>query len=431
MMADFCDALCYMEHNCASFNVMLKSDSQGNKCELNNSTHEGYENDLEENPNYVYRGTKSACVSNPCADNSTCQTGFTDKGYRCLCTAGFEGHECQNDINECNTLNHDCSADALCDNTKGSYNCYCKSGYSGDGRTCDDFDECALETHDCSTDAVCNNNNGSYICYCKPGYNGDGRICEDIDECNALTHDCSADAVCNNTKGSYNCSCKPGYSGDGRDCAVVPCKELYEVSNETNPYCNLGACGVGQWTLVMKIDGTKSTFHYDSHFWSNMATFNPEGGDTVFDTQETKLETYWNTPFSKICLVMNIHGEENTNFVVIDKVANSLYSLIADGQYRSTSLGRDTWKSLISPEASLQRNCNKEGFNAVCKGSSYSKARIGFIGNNEDDCGNCDSRIGFGTGGFPDDSNTCGNTAKWQPDNGEKHIKAFGYVFVQ
>ncbi|KAL9953738.1 hypothetical protein ACROYT_G041199 [Oculina patagonica] len=200
-------------------------------------------------------------------------------------------------------------------------------------------------------------------------------------------------------------------------------------SNETNPYCSLGACGVGQWTLVMKIDGTKSTFHYDSQFWSNMATFNPEGGETVFDTQETKLETYWNTPFSKICLGMNIHGEENTNFVVIDKVANSLYSLIADGHYRPTSLGRNTWKTLIGSEASLQRNCNMEGFNAVC--TSSSKARIGFIGNNENDCNWCDSRIGFGTGGAPDDSNTCGNAAMWKPDNGDKHIKAMGYVFVQ
>ena len=74
-----------------------------------------------------------------------------------------------------------------------------------------------------------------------------------------------------------------------------------------------------------------------------MDTYNPVGGELVFDAQETKLETYWNTSFSKICLGMNIHGEENTNFVVIDKMADSLYSLIADGQYRATSLGRRRW----------------------------------------------------------------------------------------
>ncbi len=37
---------------------MLRSEAEGHKCELNNSTHEGNEHDLEENPNYVYRGTK-------------------------------------------------------------------------------------------------------------------------------------------------------------------------------------------------------------------------------------------------------------------------------------------------------------------------------------------------------------------------------------
>ena len=119
-------------------------------------------------------------------------------------------------------------------------------------------------------------------------------------------------------------------------------------------------------------------------------------------------------------------------FIVINKQANSLYSLIADGQYRYTSLGRDTWKSLIGSEASLQLNCNKEGFNAAVSGSpDNSKARIGIIGNNEDDCTLCDSRIGFGTGGYPDNSSSCGNEAKHFPDNAEKHIKTTGYILVQ
>ncbi|KAL9954064.1 hypothetical protein ACROYT_G041555 [Oculina patagonica] len=474
MMAPFCDALCYMEDNCTSYNLMRRSEAEGYKCELNNSTHEGNENDLEEDPNYDYRGTKSACVSNPCKNKATCQTGFTDKGYRCLCTPGFQGQQCQYDIDECasgtddcsadavcnNTKGsyncscksgyygdgricedtdecasgtHDCSADAVCNNTKGSYNCSCKPGYSGDGLNCEDIDECASETHDCSADAVCNNNKGSYNCSCKSGYYGDGRNCEDIDECASGTHDCSADAVCNNTKGSYNCSCKPGYYGDGRICEVLQCKELYErnLTNERNPYCGLGACGFEHWTLVMKIDGSKDTFRYHSDLWSNNETFYLAGGETGLDTQETKLTSYWDTSFSKICLGMRIHGEENTNFLAIDKTADSLYSLIADGVHRSTSLGRDTWKTLIGSQASLQSNCNMEGFNARCYWDASSRARIGFVANNDDDCWTCDSRIGFGTGGFPDESNTCGNVAKILADNGEKYLYAMCYVFVR
>ena len=125
---------------------------------------------------------------------------------------------------------------------------------------------------------------------------------------------------------------------------------------------------------------------------------------------------------------MKISGQ--LRFIVINKQANSLHSLIADGTYRATSLGRNEWKKLIGAEGSLQLGCNKEGFNVV--GSlSDSKARVGYIANNENDCGSCDSRIGFGTGGYPDNSITCGNVAAHSPDNGDRNIKAMGYILVQ
>ena len=122
---------------------------------------------------------------------------------------------------------------------------------------------------------------------------------------------------------------------------------------------------------------------------------------------------------------------QQINFIVINKQANSLYSLIADGKYRATSLGRDTWKTLIGSQASLQKQCNKEGLNAASFYSTMGKARIGFLGNNANHCETCDSRIGFGTGGQHDDLNTCGNEASWYPDNGNKHIKAMGYILVK
>ena len=173
----------------------------------------------------------------------------------------------------------------------------------------------------------------------------------------------------------------------------------------------------------------QKTFLYDKALWSNKETFKVIGGKTGFDDHETKLPTYWNTSFTKICLGMKINHQ--IKFIVINKQANSLLSLIADGQYRRTSLGRDTWKSLIGSEASLQKNCNKEGFNVVSNIPGHSKARIGIISNNQDHCASCDSRIGFGTGGYPHKWNSCGNEATHCPDNGDKHIKAMGYILVQ
>ena len=173
----------------------------------------------------------------------------------------------------------------------------------------------------------------------------------------------------------------------------------------------------------------QKTFNYYSHLWSEKYVYNIPGGRTGFDSQETKLPSYWNTAFSRICLGMKIGYK--IRFVTIHIYANSLYSLIADGQYRATSLGRNTWKKLIGPQASLQTNCNKEGFNAICSDKPHSKARIGITSNNWNDCVYCDSRIGFGTGGLYDDTNTCGNEATHSPDNGNKHIKTMCYILVQ
>ena len=115
----------------------------------------------------------------------------------------------------------------------------------------------------------------------------------------------------------------------------------------------------------------------------------------------------------------------DTRFVVISKKASSLHALIADGNYRATSLGRNTWKSLIGSQGSLQPNCNKEGFNVACTWAAGPTrgARIGILSNDQNDCSSCDSKIGFGTGGHPDDTNTCGN--------GDRHIKAMGFILVQ
>ncbi|CAH3193799.1 unnamed protein product [Porites evermanni] len=116
--------------------------------------------------------------------------------------------------------------------------------------------------------------------------------CElDIDECAKNTHKCGANAYCNNTEGGYNCTCHPGYYGDGKNCEPVSsCKDLFDKkmlnvtqlvtllldSRPVSLVCHFGnvGCGDGGWTPVMKMDGNKQTFHYNSDLWSNNKTFN-------------------------------------------------------------------------------------------------------------------------------------------------------------
>ncbi|XP_073249950.1 uncharacterized protein [Porites lutea] len=338
------------------------------QCELNNATVEEQDDKLETKDDYIYQGAENKCVKNLCKNKATCQTGFTDKGYRCMCTAGFKGEYCE-------------------------------------------IDECAAGTHNCSANTFCTNNAGSYTCTCNPGYYGGVDDCEPISTC----------------KDIFN----KNISREDKAYPLVMEDKVVDV------YCHMtmattdnDACGDGGWTLVVKMDGNQQTFHYNSTLWENKDTFNIDDGKTGFDSKETKLPSYWNTSFSKICLGMKINNQ--INFIEITKNANSLYSLMADGQYRYTSLGRDTWKSVVGPNASLQLNCNMEGFNAECTKIGRSKARIGILGNEgEDGCHSCNSRIGFGTGGDHDDSNTCGNDARFGGDNGDQRIKAMGYILVQ
>ncbi|XP_022804041.1 protocadherin Fat 4-like isoform X2 [Stylophora pistillata] len=438
-----CTFKCLHHPSCISVNLAAEG---GLWCELLSSDKDSNPEEFRQNKSSHHYYIISPCSNNPCHNGGTCVAFNDEETFKCVCKSGFIGEHCERDIDECSAGKHNCSAKAVCSNNKGSYCCNCKSGYSGDGRTCEDFDECSTtETQNCSADAVCSNTRGSYKCFCKPGYFGDGWTCEDVNECSAGKHDCSADAECNNTKGSYHCTCKPGYSGDGRTCNVSTCKEihaknisnvsgivtLYHDSNPVSVYCHMTnfGCGDGGWTPVMKTDGNKVTFHYNSSHWISKSAYNLPGGETGFDSHETKLPTYWNTPFEKICLGMKTDNQ--TRFIVINRKAVSLHSLIADGKYRNTSLGLNTWKSLIASNASLQTSCVREGFNAVCGNQKASKARIGIIGNDKEACSDCDSRIGFGTGGFQDDSNTCGNEATYHSDNGSKHIKAMGYILVQ
>ena len=62
--------------------------------------------------------------------------------------------------------------------------------------------------------------------------------------------------------------------------------------------------------------------------------------------KQTKLASYWNTPFSKICLGMKAKGE--TKWKVINYQATSLYNVIADGAFKNTTAGKDAWKSFIN-----------------------------------------------------------------------------------
>jgi hypothetical protein len=179
----------------------------------------------------------------------------------------------------------------------------------------------------------------------------------------------------------------------------------------------------------------QKTFKYNSFYWSNKQTFNPIGGTSGFDDVETKLPTYWNTSFKELCIGMKVGN--GLRFLTISYAGESLHSVIADGKFRATKVGRQKWKSLLAG-ASLQRQCNKEGFNNYKPSSEFTSVRIGILGNQENECNSPDSFLGIGarhqaSGCTVDNSAipTSGNYGACQPDNGNKNIKSMGYILVR
>ena len=81
------------------------------------------------------------------------------------------------DIDECTADTDGC--DQICNNTDGSFECSCRSGFTllDDGKTCMDVNECLLNTHSCQQQCV--NENDGFRCECFAGYslNTDLRTC--------------------------------------------------------------------------------------------------------------------------------------------------------------------------------------------------------------------------------------------------------------
>ena len=133
-------------------------------------------------------------------------------------------------------------------------------------------------------------------------------------------------------------------------------------------------CGDVGWTPFMKINGNKVEINprinslliqenvkKRQRGWAKSAGFPwKTSRGACLSSPRGSLEqtfTYILLKISKICLGMRIDNQ--LRFIVIKKQADSLHSLITDGKYRNTSVGRNTWKLLIGSQVSLQPNCNK------------------------------------------------------------------------
>ncbi|XP_065193055.1 fibrillin-2-like [Sycon ciliatum] len=241
------------------------------------------------NTNNTSNGSSSNNNSNSdiCGENTVCVN--TVPGFLCQCLAGYEAvtHTICQDIDECTTSFNsssssnatgvnNCSANAICTNTAGCYECTCLNGYRGNGVTCLDENECTDGPHQCALlTATCTNTNGSYTCECVDGYMGNGTVCEvcpagfygngtaclDIDECvsnsntsttgnttgsaNNNSSSCGENTVCVNTVPGFLCQCLAGYEA----VTHTACQDIDECTTSFNSSSSSNATGVNNCSV--------------------------------------------------------------------------------------------------------------------------------------------------------------------------------------
>ncbi|PIK60375.1 notch [Apostichopus japonicus] len=169
------------------------------------------------------------CSGDPCQNDATCISLQDD--YTCNCTSGYEGINCENDIDECTVEDTPCKHEGTCENVVGTFICHCPMGYVGQ--------QCETVYVPCSS-SPCENGGTCTIfgdleerCTCSLGYTG--QFCNiDIDDC--VNNVCQNGGVCLDGENSYTCECPSEYAG-------FYCEE--DVDECRNPLnCRNGAHGI-------------------------------------------------------------------------------------------------------------------------------------------------------------------------------------------
>lgn len=172
----------------------------------------------------------NACDPDPCLNGATCVDELN--GYTCVCPAGYEGANCETNIDDCNP--NPCLNGGTCVDGTESYSCSCPSGYTG--------------AH-CETQAAA----VPYSWFCAPERYGDGQFCDC--SCGAVDPDCSdsgdgfaiADTGCTAGKcDMYSATCAtPSSCATNEQCRALAC--FGDIDCYFGATCNLATNTCSNW----------------------------------------------------------------------------------------------------------------------------------------------------------------------------------------
>ncbi|KAJ8003417.1 hypothetical protein DPEC_G00148100 [Dallia pectoralis] len=272
------------------------------------------------------------CSPPPCNPQGTVRCEDQKGDFQCHCFTGWTGLRCEKDVNECVQGNGRC--DHGCNNTLGSYRCFCRHGYAlVERHKCFDVDEC-LDVGVCGT-AKCVNLDGTHECLCETGYvyDNETKTCLDVDECEESV----CEEECVNTPGSFRCFC------DGRrgkklsqnlhSCQdITTCVSLNIKRNSRSLYLGRMFSGVPVVRLRFR---RKVHTGFSAEF--DLRTFDPEG---VIFFAGGHLNSSW------IVLAVNRGKLElQLKYGAVSRVTSS-GPVVNDGQWRKISV-EEQGRSLV------------------------------------------------------------------------------------
>jgi hypothetical protein len=206
----------------------------------------GYEGDGQTCTNY------DACSPNPCVHGTCTDLAPPSTGYSCSCSSGWEGTNCDQDIDGC--AGNPCFPGVACYDEPApstGFTCGpCPAGYEGDGEICTDFDGCVGNA--CANGSTCVDDeppSTGYSCECVGGW--EGPLCEDdIDGCigNLCENGTCIDNVAPAT--GYTCDCETGWEGAlcqndidgcvGNTCVHGSCQDVAAPGTGYSCICETG-----------------------------------------------------------------------------------------------------------------------------------------------------------------------------------------------
>ncbi|KAK7505069.1 hypothetical protein BaRGS_00003639, partial [Batillaria attramentaria] len=205
--------------------------------------------------------------------------------YRCQCSPGWTGQQCETDVNEClvgasspSSTHPPCENGGQCVNVAGGYMCVCPVFWTGqrcetDALECDG--EGVTETvagkggKYCQNNGTCVEQTGAApLCQCTSG-----EYCErEINECSFGP--CRNNATCVNLVNSFTCICPPGFTGiacdvDLDECQSTPCADgstCVDLPDGFTCVCPTGTTGSYVCNCVSGISGANCEIVQTANF---------------------------------------------------------------------------------------------------------------------------------------------------------------------